>query len=93
MKHIIKIGAMEIENLETKCNRAYGDIKIGGDKGDLKIGYAVSDGFCVTLQNVFLITSIENLTKLEAIEIATEIINESYDSIRSDVFVGKIRWT
>ena len=86
------LGELTLDGLETYKDGSWGDIVIGGDKGDVHIGYASSDEHGVFLDDVILRSGLEDLAEEEAREIAMDIILRSYESIGSETFAGKTQW-
>lgn len=86
------IGELSFEGMECDERRSYGQIVIGGDRGDVHAvearNYDAPTGFGVELSGVVLRTSLTGLSDEEAEEIARDIVQESWHSVGKDMFIS-----
>lgn len=98
--NVYKLGALFFPNKETERNKEWGDIVVGGDRGDVYMDGAYPDTrehegeevpgvYCTGVE---LHTS-EDFTEEEAKEIAEDVVCACYASIKGETFRGKTRWT
>jgi len=87
-----KVSEMFFGDCVTHRNVEWGDIVVGGDRGDVYIESASDDGDGVRCTNLVLSTLDEDLTDEEVEEYITEIVEFCYESIGGDTFIGQTRW-
>lgn len=83
---------LAFEDMTTPLGREYGEVVIGGNRGDVYIASASEDFGGVDCSGVELRTSLQDLTDEEALAIIEEVVYESYASIGNETFIGKYRF-